>query len=106
VRADGKTSEFLNEWPMEQPKDWIEFVNGSERESELDDLGSGVTRSASAKIAIKIAIQLGLESAMNFAVVRSEHEKTPDFFAPDTFLGSKGKPADYVSPYRGGGVGV
>jgi hypothetical protein len=38
VRADGTTSEFLNEWPMERPKDWIEFVNGSESESELDDL--------------------------------------------------------------------
>jgi putative transposase len=37
-RADAKTSDFLNEWPMERPKDWLEFVNGSETESELANL--------------------------------------------------------------------
>ena len=28
VRADGKTSDFLRNWPMERPKDRIEFMNG------------------------------------------------------------------------------
>jgi putative transposase len=68
VRADGKSSDFLSQWPMEQPDDWLEFVNGSERESELDDLRSSAQRGrpfGSADWVIKIAKQLGLESTMN-----------------------------------------
>ncbi len=67
LRADGKTSDFLNEWPMERPKDWIEFVNGSERESELDNLRSSAQRGrpfGNEDWVIKVAKQLGLESTM------------------------------------------
>jgi len=50
---------------MERPNDWIEFVNGSERESELDDLRSSAQRGRPFGIEdwmIKIAKRLGLES--------------------------------------------
>jgi putative transposase len=53
---------------MERPKDWIEFVNGSERESELDNLRSSAQRGrpfGNEDWVIKIAKQLGLESTMN-----------------------------------------
>jgi putative transposase len=53
---------------MERPKDWIEFVNGSERESELDNLRSSAQRGrpfGNEDWVIKVAKQLGLESTMN-----------------------------------------
>ena len=52
---------------MERPKNWIEFVNDSERESELDDLRSSAQRGrpyGSEDWMIRIAKQLGLESTM------------------------------------------
>jgi putative transposase len=69
LRADGKTADFLNEWPMERPKDWIEFVNGSERESELDKVRSsaqGGRPFGNEDWVIKVAKQLGLESTNEF----------------------------------------
>lgn len=53
---------------MERPKDWIEFVNDSERESELEDLRSSAQRGrqvGSEDWMIKIAKRLELESTMN-----------------------------------------
>jgi putative transposase len=53
---------------MGRPKDWIEFVKGSESESELDDVGSSAQRGrpfGSEDGVIKIAKQLGVESTMN-----------------------------------------
>ena len=53
---------------MERPKDWIEFVNDSERESELEDLRSSAQRGrpfGREDWMIKVAKQLGLESTMN-----------------------------------------
>lgn len=67
VRADRNASEFLNAWPTERPKSWIEFVNGSESESELDDLRSSAQRGqpfGSEDWVMKIAKQLGLDSPM------------------------------------------
>ncbi|MGH7927815.1 MAG: hypothetical protein ACREQV_08485, partial [Candidatus Binatia bacterium] len=40
---------FLNEWPMERLKDWIEFVNEPGRESELDDLRLSAQRVATSE---------------------------------------------------------
>jgi hypothetical protein len=34
----------LSQWPMERPRAWINFVNESERESELEDLRSSAQR--------------------------------------------------------------
>ena len=39
-----KPSDILSQWPMERPRDWIEFVNDPERESELEDLRSSAAR--------------------------------------------------------------
>ena len=68
LHEDGERSEILSYWPMERPKNWIEFVNDSERESELDDLRSSAQRGrpfGGEDWMIKIAKQLGLESTMN-----------------------------------------
>jgi putative transposase len=53
---------------MERPKDWDEFVNESERESELEDLRSSAQRGrpfGREDWMIKIAKQLGLEPTLN-----------------------------------------
>jgi len=53
---------------MERPKDWIEFVNGSERETELENLRSSAHRGrpfGNEDWVIKVAKQLGLESTVN-----------------------------------------
>ena len=62
---DGEPFDILSQWPMERPKDWIEFINDSERESELEDLRSSAQRGRPFGIEdwmIKIAKRLGLES--------------------------------------------
>jgi putative transposase len=53
---------------MERPKDWIQFVNEPERESELEDMRSSAQRGrpyGSEDWMVKIAKQLGLGSTMN-----------------------------------------
>ena len=40
LREDGRPSKILSHWPMERPRAWINFVNESERQSELKDLRS------------------------------------------------------------------
>jgi REP-associated tyrosine transposase len=35
---------FLTQWPMERPQNWIEFVNAPDNASELDDLRSSAQR--------------------------------------------------------------
>ena len=68
LREDGKPSGILSQWPMERPKGWADFVNASERESELEDLRSSAQRGrpfGSGDWMIKIARQPGLESTMN-----------------------------------------
>jgi len=63
---------------MGRPKDWIEFVNGSEIESELDDLRSSAQRGwpfGNKAWVIKIAKQPGLESTMNSRRHPKRHEK-------------------------------
>ncbi|MEX0803659.1 MAG: transposase [Candidatus Binatia bacterium] len=44
LREDGRPSKILSPWPMERPRAWINFVNESERESELEDLRSSAQR--------------------------------------------------------------
>ena len=43
-RENEKSCEILSQWPMERPKDWIQFVNEPERESELEDMRSSAQR--------------------------------------------------------------
>ena len=67
-RENEESSEILSQWPMERPKDWIQFVNEPERESELEDMRSSAQRGrpyGSEDWVIKIAKQLGLGSTMN-----------------------------------------
>ena len=68
LREDGMPSKILSQWPMERPRAWINFVNESERESELEDLRSSAQRGrpfGSEDWMIKITKQLGLGSTMN-----------------------------------------
>jgi hypothetical protein len=53
---------------MGRPKDWVDFVNKSERESELEDLRSSAQRGrpfGREDWMVKIAKELGLEPTMN-----------------------------------------
>ena len=53
---------------MERPTYWADFVNASERESELEDLRSSAQRGrpfGSEEWMSNIAKRLGLESTMN-----------------------------------------
>jgi putative transposase len=68
LRENEKSSEILSQWPMERPKEWIQFVNEREQESELEDMRSSAQRGrpyGSEDWMIKIAKQLGLGSTMN-----------------------------------------
>jgi REP-associated tyrosine transposase len=68
LREDGKPSGILSQWPMGRPKDWVDFVNKSERESELEDLRSSAQRGrpfGREDWMVKIAKELGLEPTMN-----------------------------------------
>jgi len=68
LRENEKAPVILSPWPMKRPREWVKFVNGSERESELEDLRSSAQRGrpfGSEDWMIKIAKQLGLEATMN-----------------------------------------
>jgi hypothetical protein len=36
--------DVINQWPVKRPKDWVGFVNGHEKDSELEDLLNGAGR--------------------------------------------------------------
>jgi putative transposase len=58
---------FLTQWPMERPQNWIEFVNAPDNASELDDLRSSAQRGrpfGNEDWVMIIAKRLGLESTM------------------------------------------
>jgi hypothetical protein len=58
----------INQWPVERPEAWIEFVNGSESESELEDLRSAAQKGrpfGAEDWMMKTAAQLGLISSLN-----------------------------------------
>ena len=38
ARKDSRLLEFLAEWPVERPTQWLQWVNETERETELEDL--------------------------------------------------------------------
>ncbi len=66
VQNDSRLTEFLAEWPMERPRQWLQWANETERESELEDLRSSAQRGrpfGNEEWATRIAKQLGLESA-------------------------------------------
>jgi putative transposase len=58
-----KFFDLINQWPVERPPNWIEFVDGTERESELEDLRSAAQRGrpfGAEDWMMKTAEQLGL----------------------------------------------
>ena len=60
--------DIVNQWPVERPRGWINFVNGEDKESELQDLRSSAQRGrpfGQQDWVIKIAKQLGLDSSLN-----------------------------------------
>jgi len=64
---NGKLSDILSRWPMERPRDRIERVNESDRESELEDLRSSAQWGCpfgSEDWVIKIVKQLGLKDSL------------------------------------------
>jgi putative transposase len=67
ARNDPKLLEFLAEWPVERPSQWLHWVNEPERESELEDLRCGAQRGrpfGDEDWVIRTARRLGLESAL------------------------------------------
>ena len=66
-QEDPKLSEFLSEWPVERPRQWIKWVNESERAAELQDLRSCAQRGkpfGSEAWVVRMAKRLGLESTL------------------------------------------
>ena len=65
MQNDLRLTEFLADWPMERPRQWLQWVNETERESELEDLRTSAQRGrpfGNEEWATRIAKQLGLES--------------------------------------------
>ena len=68
VHTGSKFSDVINQWPVERPQKWSEFANGSESESELEDLRSAAQRGrpfAAEDWMMRTAEQLGLISSLN-----------------------------------------
>jgi len=68
ARNDPRLVEFLAEWPVERPRHWLQWVNETERETELDDLRCSVQRGrpfGSEDWVVRMARRLGLESALH-----------------------------------------
>ncbi len=62
-----KLSEFLSEWPVERPRQWIRWVNETERAAELEDLRCSAQRGkpfGSEVWVVRMATRLGLESTL------------------------------------------
>jgi len=65
---DATLPDCLSPWPMERPRNWIEFVNAPDKTSELDDLRLSARRGrpfGSEDWMISIAKRLGLEATMH-----------------------------------------
>ena len=68
VHRGTKFFDMINHWPVERPPDWIEFVNGTERKSELEDLRLAAQRGrpfGAKDWMMKTAEQLGLISSLH-----------------------------------------
>jgi len=67
AHADREGVAFLSDWPVERPRQWVAWVNGSERASELEDLRCSAQRGrpfGSEGWVARIAKRLGLESTL------------------------------------------
>lgn len=67
ARNDPRLLEFLAEWPVERPHQWLQWVNETERETELEELRCSAQRGrpfGSEDWVARIARRLGLESAL------------------------------------------
>ena len=68
VNRGTKFVDVIQHWPMERPPNWIDFVNGCENQSELEDLRSAAQRGrpfGAEEWMMKTAKQLGLISSIN-----------------------------------------
>ena len=68
VHRGTKFFDVINEWPVERPQKWTQFVNCLEGESELEDLRSAAQRGrpfGAEDWMMKTAVQLGLVSSLN-----------------------------------------
>ena len=77
--------------PTERPKDWIEFVNESDREFELEDLPSsaqGGRPFGGEDRVIKIVKQFGPESTMN-SRGRPKRSCKNTFIFPDAYSSAR-----------------
>ena len=67
AKNDSRLLEFLTEWPVERPLQWLQWVNETEREAELEDLRCSAHRGrpfGSEDWVARTAKRLGLESAL------------------------------------------
>ena len=68
VHRETKFFEVINQWPVERPNDWVGFVNGHEKESELEGLRSAAQRGrpfGAEDWMLETAKRLGLISSLN-----------------------------------------
>jgi putative transposase len=67
ARNDSSVLEFLAEWPLERPPQWMQWVNETEKEAELENLRCSAQRGrpfGGEDWVIRTAKRLGLESAL------------------------------------------
>jgi putative transposase len=67
AQGDPKLLEFLSEWPLKRPRGWIQWVNETEKEAELEDLRCSAQRGrpfGNEKWVAHVAKRLGLESTL------------------------------------------
>jgi putative transposase len=67
TKGDPKLLEFLSDWPMERPGDWIQCVNESDKAAELENLRFSAHRGrpfGNEEWVIGMAKRLGLESTL------------------------------------------
>jgi len=67
AHAHREGAAFLSDWPVERPRQWVAWVNESERRSDLEDLRCSAQRGrpfGSEGWVARIAKRLGLESTL------------------------------------------
>ena len=67
AHSNPKLLDFLSEWPLERPRRWIQWVNETDKEVELEDLRCSAQRGrpfGGEEWVARIAKRLGLESTL------------------------------------------
>jgi putative transposase len=66
-KLNGDRESLMSAWPLDRPENWVDWVNGTQTESEIDALRKCVNRGTpygSEAWKTRIANALGLESSL------------------------------------------